>query len=328
MKCCLYELKTPRHILPNLICASIAFFVCWNPIKEPEHQSVWTARWFGVHSNRQNQSDEEQQRESGPSVKQNRELGLIRHRWGPWGSSGFRKRGAEQGWSESRHQSIYSNASSTKIMNPTHNVHNEQLSTKHIMHCTSPHPPTLLVFTPDLCSQVSFLSFICQSSYAPVSSFLPPQPWSSAPLLCLPRCARQFNFHLPVSDESWRSRRTEKQWSPSSFLRCFSFRVCTYLCYLWARLRFPVLNVNGVAVSRDLKSWPKLFVGKDPDVFSSSASINRWRLENLHWKVQYYSGRRCTGGSNGALPHLHYAIVKLLSQAAGVWFLVQSLSER
>lgn len=45
---------------------------------------------------------------------------------------------------------------------------NELLSTKPITQPpTPPHPsfPTLLVFTPDLCSQTSFLSIICQSCY-------------------------------------------------------------------------------------------------------------------------------------------------------------------
>lgn len=71
--------------------------------------------------------------------------------------------------------------------------------------------------------------------------FLLPQPWSFALLLCLPRCAPQFNFTSMSSHGSRGSTRKAEQWSSSCFLHCSNFS-CVHIWYLWVHFCFLSLT--------------------------------------------------------------------------------------
>lgn len=82
-----------------------------------------------------------------------------------------------------------------------------------------------------------YLPLLCSG----VAMFLLPQPWSFALLLCLPRCAPQFNFTSMSSHGSRGSTRKAEQWSSSCFLHCSNF-LCVHIWYLWVHFCFLSLT--------------------------------------------------------------------------------------
>lgn len=247
LKTCHPEKKLLNHLLS-------LYFVNGFTSQRDTRKSVWSTALIWVCSKGPHRrSDLERHPESGPNPEElNPNTPQVNHTttvWrGDWwairvqtGGGRIRQKNPIQEPREadrSRLKYLFRSITSRKLkitelwktfFRFVHNRHlNELPRTKPITHGGRHHPPALLVFTPDLCSQTSFFPLFAKV----VMFWCGRVPAAAALLFCsvalFAEMCSAIQFHLPVSHRSWGSIREEEQWSSSCSLHCFHF-LCVHI---------------------------------------------------------------------------------------------------